>query len=361
MNFFVKVIHQAFTLRANSMEVFYYNQPFELEAGGVLQGLTIAYHTYGNLNADSSNVVWVCHALTASSNVTEWWPGVTGDGCVIDPARHFIVCANILGSCYGTSGPLNSNPETGRPYYSHFPFITIRDMVKAHILLRKHLEIKSIYLLAGGSMGGYQALEWCLMEKEVIQNLFLLATSATESPWGIAVHTAQRLAIEADATWKDESPHAGRKGLKAARGMGLLTYRNYDILLQKQRDPDLEKLDNYKASSYISYQGDKLVNRFNAYSYWLLTKAMDSHNIARGRGAEVATVLRSISQQTLIIGINSDILCPLHEQHLLADNLPNATLAEIDSAYGHDGFIIEAEKISHHLQQWLDNVAKPTV
>jgi homoserine O-acetyltransferase len=336
------------------MELFNYNRPFKLEAGDELPGITIAYSTYGRLNAGKSNVVWVCHALTANSKVTEWWPGVAGEGCVIDPAKHFIVCANILGSCYGSSGPLSINEQTNAPYYSSFPFITVRDMVRAHILLRRHLQLDSIYLLAGGSMGGYQALEWCVMEKDVIRNLFLLTTSATESAWGIAVHTAQRLAIEADPTWKDASPDAGSKGLKAARAMGLLTYRNYDILLRKQTDPDSEKLDNYRASSYISYQGDKLVNRFNAYSYWLLTKSMDSHHLARGRGMSVAEVLKGIQQRTLVLGINTDILCPLHEQHFLVDNIPDATLVEIDSAYGHDGFIIESGKICLHLGKWLD-------
>lgn len=338
------------------MRLFHYKQPFELECGEKLPGLTIAFDTFGKMNADRSNVVWVCHALTASSNVFDWWPGITGEGCVINPNEHFIVCANILGSCYGSSGPLSVDEGTGRPYFSHFPRITIRDMVKAHILLREHLGIPSIFLLAGGSMGGYQVLEWSVMEKEVIRNLFLLATSATESAWGIAIHTAQRLAIEADPTWKDESPDAGRNGLKAARGIGLLTYRNYDILMQKQSDPDKEKLDNYKASSYIIYQGEKLVNRFNGYSYWLLTKAMDSHHLARGRDTDVAGVLKSVDQPALIIGINSDILCPLHEQHFLARNLPHSSLVEIDSAYGHDGFIIEAEKISHHLSKWMQGL-----
>lgn len=340
-------------IRYTSMELFQYDQPFSLETGGTLPALTIAYDTYGRLNAGRSNVVWVCHALTASSDVMEWWPGVAGPGLGIDPQKHFIVCANILGSVYGSTGPLSVNPLTGQPYYSSFPFITIRDMVRAHILLREHLGIESIYLLAGGSMGGYQAQEWCLMEPGVIQNLFLLATSAAESPWGIAIHTAQRLAIEADDTWKDPSAAAGSKGLKAARGVGLLTYRNYDILLQKQKDADNNKLDDFKAASYISYQGDKLVNRFHAYSYWLLTKAMDSHNLARGRNAALAGVLKRIRQRTLIMGISSDILCPLPEQRFLRQHLPHATLVEIDSSYGHDGFIIEGEKISHHLTDWL--------
>jgi homoserine O-acetyltransferase len=335
------------------MEEFQYNKSFELESGLTLPGITVAYQTYGSLNADKSNVVWVCHALTANAEAARWWPGIVGEKHCINPEKYFIVCANIVGSCYGTTGPLSIDPATRQPYFSSFPMITIRDMVKAHILLRKHLGIEHIHLLMGGSMGGYQAMEWSVMEKTVIGHLFLIATSSTESAWGIAVHTAQRLAIEADASWKDLSPVAGQKGLKAARAIGILTYRNYGILAQKQSDPDTEKLDNYKASSYVNYQGDKLVNRFNAYSYWLLTKAMDSHHLARGRGGKLEPILRGITQKTLIIGIDSDILCPLHEQRFIANYLPHATLIEIDSAYGHDGFMVEAEKISQHLGEWL--------
>jgi len=232
--------------------------------------------------------------------------------------------------------------------------ITVRDMVKAHILLRKHLGIAHIHLLMGGSMGGYQALEWCVMERDVIRKLFLIATSPSESAWGIAVHTAQRLAIEADDTWCEASPRAGSKGLKAARAIGILTYRNYGIMVEKQSDPDTEKLDGFRASSYIEYQGDKLVNRFNAYCYWLLTKTMDSHQLARGRGGDVDAVLRTIRQPTLLIGITSDILCPLREQRHVAECMPDARMIEIDSAYGHDGFMVEGEKIATHLRAWLE-------
>ncbi|MEO7486574.1 MAG: homoserine O-acetyltransferase, partial [Ferruginibacter sp.] len=186
-----------------------------------------------------------------------------------------------------------------------------------------------------------------------INNLFLLATSPTESAWGIATHTAQRLAIEADCTWQNPSPAAGAKGLKAARAIGMLTYRNYGIMVQQQTDVDTEKLDHYKASAYIQYQGDKLVQRFNAYSYWLLTKSMDSHHIARGRGGNVHTVLQNMQQRTLIVGISSDILCPLTEQQFLAAHLPHATLIAIDSNYGHDGFMVESAAISQHLADWL--------
>ncbi|MBA4198197.1 MAG: homoserine O-acetyltransferase [Chitinophaga sp.] len=338
------------------MNLFEYGQPFALENGQILPQLSLTYFTYGKLNADKSNVVWVCHALTANADVADWWKGLIGEGSVINPEKHFIVCANILGSCYGSTGPLSINPATHQPYYSSFPSVTIRDMVNANILLRQHLGIDKIHLLMGGSMGGYQALEWCMMERNVIENLFLIATSPSESAWGVAVHTAQRLAIEADSTWLEHKPDAGSKGLKAARAIGMLTYRNYKILHEKQTDPDPDKIDNFKASSYIIYQGDKLVNRFNAYSYWLLTKAMDSHHLARGRNISLQQALQSIHQNTLVIGINSDILCPLDEQKFIAENMPDAQLIAIDSAYGHDGFIIETKQITEHLSKWLNDI-----
>jgi homoserine O-acetyltransferase/O-succinyltransferase len=335
------------------MEVFHYPHIFELENGQQLPAIDIAYDTYGTLNADSSNVVWICHHLTASSAVAEWWPGVVGEGCVLDPARCYIVCANILGSCYGSTGPQSMNPASGQPYYSQFPQVTIRDMVKAHILLRMHLGIEAIHLLVGGSMGGYQALEWAYMETDVVKKLFLLATSATESAWGIATHTAQRLAIEADSSWRDPHPQAGSKGLKAARAIGMLTYRNYGIMVKNQTDENPEKIDHYKASSYINYQGDKLVKRFSAYCYWLLTKSMDSHHLARGRGGDVDKVLQLLPQSALIIGVSSDILCPLEEQRHLSQQMAAATLIEIDSGYGHDGFMVESDKIARFLSAWL--------
>jgi homoserine O-acetyltransferase len=335
------------------MEYFQYQQPFELESGQTLPGLTIAYHSYGKLNANKDNVIWICHALTANSDAKEWWPGMIGKELLFDTEQHFIICANILGSCYGTTGPLSVNSNTGQLYYHSFPFITIRDIVKAHMLLRQHLGITKIYLLTGGSIGGYQALEWALMEKNIIENLLLLTTSAAETAWGIAVHTAQRLAIEADTTWKEPNPDAGIKGMKAARAIGMLTYRSYEILVKMQTDPDVNKMDDFKAASYINHQGEKLVKRFNAYTYWMLTKAMDSHNIARGRAKNLETVLQTIHHKTLIIGISSDILCPVQEQMFMAENMPNASYFEINSAYGHDGFLVETEKISEHANSWL--------
>ena len=335
------------------MKLFVLEEPFLLETGATLPTIEISYYTYGKLNATASNVIWICHALTANADVTQWWQGFVGAGGAIDTNKYFVVCANILGSCYGSSGPLSINPATSAPYYHSFPSITMRDMVQAHILLRKHLKIEKIHLLVGGSMGGYQALEWAIMESDHIEQLFLLATSATESAWGVAVHAAQRLAIEADQTWQYDTATAGNQGLRAARAIGMLTYRNYGIMVQTQSETNAEKLDDYKAASYINYQGKKLSDRFNAYCYWLLTKALDTHHIARGRGGNVDEVLKKITQRTLIIGISSDILCPLIEQQHMAAQMPNATLIEIDSTYGHDGFLVEMEKISTALAHWL--------
>ncbi|MBD0350308.1 MAG: homoserine O-acetyltransferase [Flavisolibacter sp.] len=331
-----------------------YTKPFVLENGVVLPELTIVYHTYGTLNAAKDNAIWICHALTGNSDAQDWWPGMIGNETIFDTDQYFVVCANILGSCYGTTGPLSIHPETNQPYYSQFPNVTIRDMVKAHSLLCRHLGIQKIQILAGGSMGGYQVLEWCVMEPALIHQIILMTTSARESAWGIAIHTAQRLAIEADCTWLEPSPKAGQKGLKAARAMGMITYRNYQTYAATQSDTDFSKLDDFKAASYINYQGEKLMNRFNAFSYWLLTKSMDSHNIARGRSTSIEEVLQTIKQRALIIGISSDVLCPIEEQQFIARHLPNATLKEIDSSYGHDGFLVESERLSELIRNWMD-------
>lgn len=333
-------------------KLYRYDQTFTLESGKQLPSLEIAYHTYGDLNSQGSNVIWVCHALTANSDPADWWSALVGEEKLFDSKKYFIVCANILASCYGTSGPLTVNPKTKQPCYSGFPQVTIRDMVSAHILLRKHLGIEKIRIAVGGSMGSYQVLEWAIMEPEVIECLIMLTSSAKESAWGIAIHTTQRLAIETDPTWKENTPSAGATGLKTARAIGMLTYRNYKAFVDTQDDPDYQKTDNFKASSYINYQGDKLVKRFNAQSYWLITKAMDSHNVGRNRGS-VEKAVSSIRAKTLVIGISSDMLSPIAEQQFLSENIPNAKLTIIDSPFGHDGFLIEGEKIRNAIAAFI--------
>jgi homoserine O-acetyltransferase len=337
-------------------QFFHYNKPFELENGEVLPKLTIAYTTFGKLNAKRDNVIWICHALTANSDAQTWWPQMIGKLCVLNPDEHFIICANILGSCYGTTGPLSNHHKFNKPYYFLFPSITIRDMVNAHELLRQYLFINHIQLLIGGSMGGYQALEWSIMKPAIISKLVLLATSARETAWGIAIHTAQRMAIEADKTFYELKPSGGDKGLAAARAIGMITYRTYKHFIDTQTDPDLGKTNGFKASSYLVHQGMKLNKRFNAYSYHVLASAMDTHNIARGRAADPETVLKTIQQPTLIFSMKDDLLCPYEEQKFLAGHMPHAKLITIDTPYGHDGFLVETPQIAVHLQDFISTL-----
>lgn len=329
------------------------SNPFPLETGVILPEIEIAYHTYGELNSTKTNVVWICHALTASSDAADWWDGLVGSGKVIDTDQYFVVCANILGSCYGSTGPTSINPNTQEKYGKDFPLLTIRDLVKAHQVLKTHLGIEKIQLLMGGSMGGYQVLEWAVMEPETIYNMFLIATSAEESAWGKAIHTAQRMAISADPNWEKGIQGIGDAGLKAARGIGMLTYRNYALFKELQSDADLEIVQNHRASTYIQYQGQKLADRFDALTYYKLTELMDTHQLARGRANSVQEILEKIPQETLIMGISSDILCPPAEQKFLAEHLSNSAYYEIDSSYGHDGFLIESEKIGNILLNWI--------
>jgi homoserine O-acetyltransferase len=323
-----------------------------LELGETLPSINVAYHTYGNLNEERNNVIWVCHALTANSEADDWWPNMIGEGKTFDTDQYFVVCANIIGSCYGSTGPLSTNPDTGLPWYRSFPAITFRDIVDTFEALRLHLGIQKIHTIAGGSIGGFQALEYSIMHPDLIENLVFIASSVALSPWAIAFNESQRLAIEADQTFSEDRPYGGIQGLKAARSVALLSYRNDVIYNQRQKETDSEKTDHFRASSYQDYQGDKLVKRFDAYSYYGITKLMDTHNIARGRGSLTEAAGR-ITANVLSVGISSDLIFPTNEQRLLA-HLTEGTYEEIDSIYGHDGFLVETEKIGKVIREFWE-------
>jgi homoserine O-acetyltransferase len=324
--------------------IYTHKSPVTLESGAVLPEVRIQYSTSGIRNAGEDNIIWVCHALTANSDVESWWPGLVGTDYLYNPQEHFIVCANILSSCYGTTGPTETNPETNKPYFLSFPVVTIRDMVTIHDILREHLEIKKIHTLIGGSLGGQQAMEWAIQQPHLFQHLILLSTNAFHSPWGIAFNESQRMAIDMDPTWKNPSLDAGREGLKTARSIAMLSYRSYETYVETQREEDSSKTDDYRAITYQHYQGDKLVKRFNCHSYWYLSKAMDSHHVGRNRESAVAA-LASIRSKTLVIGISSDILFPVCEQEYVAKHISGAQYVCIDSLYGHDGFLTETDKL----------------
>ncbi len=347
------------TIHTTSHTVKFYNypHPFELENGHALPDLRIAYTTMGRLNAARDNVIWICHALTANADPAEWWPGLVGKGKVLDPNRYFIVCANMLGSCYGTTGPNTVDSRTGAPYRQRFPQVTVRDMVRAHGLLRRRLGIDRIRLAIGGSMGGQQVLEWAVQEPERFDRIVLLATNARHSPWGIAFNEAQRMAIEADPSLYSEQPDSGARGLEAARAMAMLSYRHYLTYQASQEDGDVNKLENFRASSYQRHQGAKLRKRFDVFAYLALSRAMDSHHLGRGRDS-VEQALSRIQSPALVIGIRSDLLFPVEEQALIAQHIPRARLEVIDSIYGHDGFLLEGEAIEQYLRPFLQGENK---
>lgn len=319
-------------------------EPFRLESGATLPELRIAYHTYGRLNAARDNAVWVCHALTANSDVAEWWPHTVEAGRFLDPERHYVVCANILGSHYGTTGPLHVNPATGRPWYGTFPSFTIRDMVQAHRLLAGALGIGRISLLVGSSVGGFQAVEWAVEEPERFERLALIATDAKASPWNIAINETQRMAIEADATFGEERDDAGRRGLATARALGLLSYRGPAGYNLTQQDRE-ENPAQHRACTYQQYQGEKLCRRYNAYSYHAILNAFDTHDVGRGRGG-VEAALGRIRARTLVVGITTDILFTPGEMRRLHGQIPGSIYREIDSPLGHDGFLVEYEQLN---------------
>ncbi|MBD3638472.1 MAG: homoserine O-acetyltransferase [Crocinitomicaceae bacterium] len=323
-----------------------------LESGEKLDELRIAYTIFGNPQARKT--VWVCHALSGNSLVAEWWSGLFGENRFFNFSEYRIVCANVIGSCYGSTGPEDLADNEG------FPLITIKDIVKAHILLRRYLKIEEIDILIGASLGGQQAVEWAIEESDRIKELILIATNADHSPWGKAANEAQRLALLADSSFGKKG--GGKEGLKAARAIAMLSYRSYDDFTIKQSET-VAKPDDYRACSYVRYQGEKFIDRFSARSYYTLTKAMDSHNVGRGRDT-IKSALQSIKARTLVVGVDSDTLFPLCEQEFLADYIPNAELGVIHSKHGHDAFLIEYEQLQKLLDEFIYNDFKgfkPTI
>lgn len=359
-----------------------YKEKFDFEAGGSVNGLRLVYHASGlrpagspaveedcaegrEGHAEGRKVIWICHALTANSDAEEWWPELVGPGKFFDTEKYIVVCVNMLGSAYGSSGPSSPMPSnlfpsganagSGRPYYFDFPLITVRDIVRANILVRKHLGIRSIDLLVGGSIGGFQALEWAVMEPDVIRQAVFIACGARATPWLTAHNESQRMALEADPSFRAaESLKGGEAGLRAARSMALISYRSYEGYNSTQEEQSEDTVFADRAGSYQRYQGKKLSDRFDAYSYYYLTRSVDSHNLGRGRGG-VRAALASIRSRCIVVGIDSDCLFPVCEQRLIAESIPGAEYHEITSRFGHDGFLLEYEQLKRIIAPLLDD------
>jgi len=327
-----------------------------------LLDVPIAYQSWGELNAAGDNAVLVCHALTGDTAVDEWWPDLLGPGRALDTDRYFVICANVIGSPYGTLSPLSINPASGVRYGADFPIPTLRDTVTLHKQLLDALGVKQVAFAIGGSLGGMQVLEWSFYGG-FVRGLVPIGVGGRHSAWCIAWSEAQRAAVRHDPAWQDgryAESSGPANGLAVARMIAMISYRSFESFgerfgrtLNVADDPGF-----FSMESYLRYQGKKLVERFDANCYVRLTQCMDTHDVARGRG-EYHQVLNSITQPTLVIGIDSDLLYPLTEQRELAEQLPNAELAVLEAAHGHDSFLIETQTINSMVKDWLGRIVGP--
>lgn len=339
---------------------------FRFESGSEISQVNVAYETYGTLNADGTNAVLICHALTGNSHASSynnsyqtagWWEGVIGEGKAFNPSKHFIVCSNFLGSCYGTTGPTSINPATGKTYAADFPQMTVRDMVNLQYQLLQFLGVKKLLTVTGGSLGGMQTLEWALLYPDFVETIIPIATSAKHSAWAIGLNEIQRKAISDDPKWKNgfynEQPS---KGLSTARMLAMMSYRS-QISLEEKFGREIRENNSpkpyYQIESYLHYQGEKLVQRFDANTYIYITRAMDLHDVSRTRGT-VKQALAKIEARTLCIGINTDILYPASEQKEIHDAINGAGYFEIKSVHGHDAFLIEFDQINKAVIEFLN-------
>lgn len=359
------------------------DHPFALEGGGALRNFTVAYETWGALDDSAANAVLVCHALTGDAHASGrmgpghptvgWWDGLIGSGRALDTDRLFVVCANVLGGCQGTTGPASVDPETGRPYGSRFPVVTIRDMVRSQARLADHVGVDRWLAVVGGSMGGMQVLEWGVMFPDRVRSLVAMATTAAAGAWQIAFSAAGRRAVALDPNWRggdyyDAAPGNGpHEGLAVARSLAQTTYRS-DEVFQRRFGRDLsgplagfDLWQDFEVERYLRYHGEKLARRFDANSYLVLNKAMDLHDLGRGRGG-VASALARVRVPMLTMSISTDTLYPPHQQLELRDGLRSAGArcdhVMIDSPQGHDGFLLETDEIGAAVARFLAEVEK---
>jgi len=357
-----------------------FHEPFLLESGEELPEITVAFETYGKLNMDGSNAILICHALTGDAHASDynyhvieksdgapslkhkgWWNEMISLGKAFDPSKYFVICSNILGGCYGTTGPASINPITDKKYGIAFPQISVRDMVGLQYKLLSNLGVIKLQAISGGSLGGMQVLEWAIMFPGFVEKIIPIATAAQHSAWCIGLNEVARKAIFDDPAWKNgnyiEQPHAG---LSTARMIAMISYRSAESFNKKfgrEIKPNATTFDKslnsgFQVESYLHYQGDKLVKRFDANTYLLITRAMDLHDVARDRGS-VSNALGSIKAKTLCVGINSDILYPASEQKKIASLIPESNYFEIDSIHGHDAFLIEFDQLNLAINNFL--------
>ncbi|NNE70126.1 MAG: homoserine O-acetyltransferase [Rhodothermales bacterium] len=329
-----------------------------LESGRVMRLVPVAYQTWGRLNSRGDNAVVVCHALTGDTDAEAWWPELIGPGRPIDTDRLFVVCANTLGSPYGSASPLTVDPDTGGAYGASFPDVTIRDTVSSHRALLSHLGVQRVAHVIGGSMGGMLALEWAF-HRHLVRSFSVVAAGGRHSPWSIAWGEAQRQAIFADPDFRDGAYSPDRpplRGLSVARMMAMVSYRSageFSGRFGRDRSDA-----GFEVESYLHHQGQKLNGRFDANCYISLTRQMDTHDVGRSRGG-YEHALDALPQPAVVVGIRSDVLYPLEEQAELASLLPAGRLEVLSSPYGHDSFLVDREGLAGIVAPFLNQFVYP--
>jgi homoserine O-acetyltransferase/O-succinyltransferase len=347
-------------------------RPFALDSGVTMHGVTVAYETWGALDDSASNAVLLCHAWTGDSHVTGaaghghpepgWWSALVGPGMAIDTDRWFVVCVNVLGGCQGSTGPASASPADGLPYGSRFPVVTIRDMVRAQARLADHLGVETWHCVLGGSMGGMQVLEWAITYPQRVRSIMPIATCAQATAQQIAWGTIGRRAIRLDPRWRggdyyEAGPGDGPwEGLAIARMIAQVTFRSDNVFTEKfgrslaegaTFGGPIDLWQRFEVESYLDHHGIKLIRRFDANSYLIIGKAMDLHDVGRGRNG-LAAAMRRITMPSTVVGISSDILYPNYQQrqiHDLLDTVGDSRYAEIESPHGHDSFLINTEQL----------------
>ncbi|MFN3333916.1 MAG: homoserine O-acetyltransferase [Caldilinea sp.] len=359
------------------------DEPFCLESGESLSPVTLAYETYGALNADRSNAILICHALSGSAHAAGfldgdptklgWWEDCIGPGKAFDTDRFFVICSNVIGSCYGSTGPASIDPGTGKPYGLNFPVVTVGDMVRAQVKLIDHLGIDQLLCVAGGSMGGMQVLEWAARHPQRVRSAIPIATTAHHSPMLIAFSEVGRQAIYADPAWNHgayyDQPQKPDAGLAVARMVGHITYLSEESMQVKfgRRLQGLEKYGyefdtEFEVESYLKYNGHKFTRRFDANSYLYVTKAMDYFDLTQPTGSLAAAFANSTHVKFLVISFTSDWLYPSYHSKQLVSALTAAgvdvTYLDVKSSWGHDAFLLEVDTMTNLLGSFLDRLVR---
>lgn len=328
----------------------------ELESGAVLSEVEIAYHTYGALNREGSNVVLVLHALTGSSAAHEWWSELIGEGRLLDPKKYFIIAPNLLGSCYGTSGPESTDSTIGKPYLATFPTITPRDMARANLTLLDRLGIAQVHFAIGGSLGGMVVLEMAALTPKRFRAIVPIAVSGSHSAWRVAFSSFIRKAIVAsDPTLQDRAKLT--EGMKLARQAAMISYRS-NVEFDERFGRSKSATGSFEVESYLEHQGEKLATRFSPYSYLTLTRAMELYDLSERRGA-MRDVEASFAAKSLFVGISSDILYGADEIKRFALLFPNGLYRTLHALHGHDSFLVDTDALAKIIAPFLEELVAP--